>query len=70
MTDTETGKELRRIASQLEDLKRLAIMQLLVSGAQGSHIAAALGVDPSVLSRMMPVRDIKKVASKQAPDLS
>jgi hypothetical protein len=41
-------------------------MQLLVSGAQSGHIAKALRVDISAISRMMPVRDIQKAASKQS----
>lgn len=64
----ETNVELARIVTQLEDLKRLAIMQLLVSGAQSAHVASALGIDPSAISRMMPVREIKKLASKQSQD--
>jgi hypothetical protein len=55
--------DLERISAQLEDLRRLAIMQLLVTGAQSAHIAKALDVDPSAISRMMPVRDIKKAAA-------
>jgi hypothetical protein len=64
----EAKSELARIAAQLEDLKRLAILQLLVSGAQSGHIASALNIDPSTISRMMPVRDIKRLASKQPQD--
>ena len=60
--------DLKRISAQLEDLKRLAIMQLLVSGAQSSHIAKALGVDPSAISRVMPVREIQKVAASRRPE--
>lgn len=55
---------LTRISSQLEDLRRLAIMQLIVMGAQGQHIAKALGVDQSVISRMMPVQKIKKASGR------
>jgi hypothetical protein len=61
----ETKDELNRIIGQLEDLKRLAIMQLLVSGAQSTHIAAALDIDNSTISKWMPVRDIKQLAAKQ-----
>jgi IS30 family transposase len=60
--------ELARIAAQLEDLKRLAIMQLLVSGAQSAHIAKALKIDPSTISRMMPVREIQKRAGKRSQE--
>jgi IS30 family transposase len=56
--------DLDRISAQLDDLKRLAILQLLVSGAQSGHIAKALGIDPSAISRMMPVREIKQAVSE------
>jgi IS30 family transposase len=59
-------RELARISEQLEELKRLAIVQLLASGVQGTHIARALGIHPSGLSRMVPVRDIQKIASKRS----
>lgn len=61
----EAKSDLARIAAQLEDIKRLTIMQLLVSGAQSGHIAKALGVDQSTISRMMPVREIQKRAASQ-----
>lgn len=60
----EAKSELARVAAQLEDIKRLAIMQLLVSGAQSGHIANTLGIDPGTISKMMPVRDIQKHAKR------
>jgi DNA-directed RNA polymerase specialized sigma24 family protein len=59
----EQTADLKRISAQLDDLRRLAIMQLLVLGAQSSHIAEALGIGPSAISNMMPVRDIQKAAA-------
>ena len=53
-----------QLVAQLEDLKRLAILQLLMSGVQSAHIAKALGVHSSAISRMLPAREIKKHASK------
>ena len=38
----------------LEDIKRLQILQLLVSGVSQSHIAAMLGVSDATMSRMLP----------------
>ena len=64
----EPKTELARIAAQLEDLRRLTVMQLLVSGAQSSHIAKVLKVGPATISRMMPVRDIQKHAGKRSQD--
>jgi hypothetical protein len=57
--------DLARISAQLEDLKRLAIMQLVVLGAQSGHIAKALDIDISTISKMMPVRDIQQHISKR-----
>jgi DNA-directed RNA polymerase specialized sigma24 family protein len=67
---TQPGQsaDLTRISAQLDDLRRLAIMQLVVLGAQSSHIAKVLGVDPSAISRLMPVREIQKVAASRRPE--
>jgi IS30 family transposase len=62
---SEKSTELDRVVAQLDDLKRLAILQLLASGVQSGHIAKALGIHSSVISRMMPAREIKKLASKR-----
>lgn len=59
------NRELMRISEQLEELKRLTIVQLLASGVQSAHIAQALGIHPSAISRMLPVREIQKVAAKR-----
>jgi IS30 family transposase len=57
--------DLAQIAKQLDELKRLMIVQLLHSGAQSSHIAKALKVTPGTISKMLPVRDIQKHAAKR-----
>jgi hypothetical protein len=59
-------RQLARISEQLEELKSLMVVQLLASGVQSAHIAKALGIHQSGLSRMLPVRDIQKVAAKRA----
>lgn len=64
---SDTNPELAQIARQLEDLKRLAILQLLATGVQSSHIAKALGIHSSTISRMVPAREIKKLASGRPP---
>lgn len=61
----ESDRELARISEQLEELKRLTIVQLLASGVQSAHIAKALDIHQSALSRMLPVREIQKVAAKR-----
>jgi IS30 family transposase len=57
--------ELAAISKQLEELKRLIIVSLLASGVQSAHIAKALGIHPSGISRILPAREIQKVASKR-----
>jgi predicted transcriptional regulator len=44
----------------LEQIKRLIVLSLIRQGVQGKDIAAALGVDPAIVSRMLPARQIKK----------
>jgi IS30 family transposase len=51
-----------RISEQLEELKRLMIVQLLASGVQSAHIAKALGIHASGISRIVPAREIQRVA--------
>lgn len=67
-TQTNVSAELRQIRAQLEDIRRLAIMQLIVSGAQSTHVAKTLGIDVSAISKMMPVREIKKIAATRAAE--
>jgi IS30 family transposase len=62
------NRELARIGEQLEELKRLMIVQLLASGVQSAHVAKALGIHPSGISRMVPVREIQKVAAKRGAE--
>ena len=57
--------DLARISEQLDELKRLMIVQLLASGVQSAHVAKALGIHASGISRIVPVREIQKVASKR-----
>ncbi len=44
----------------LEDIKRLLILDLIRQGVQGKDIAGILGVDPAMISRMVPTRQIKR----------
>lgn len=44
----------------LEQIKRLLILALIHQGVQGKDIASVLGVDPAIISRMVPARQIKK----------
>lgn len=44
----------------LEDIKKLILIDLISRGLQGKYIASVLGVDPAIISRMVPSRLIKK----------
>ena len=48
------------VLRELRDIKRLLVLQLISSGVQGAHVAAALQVDAATVSRMVPARRIKK----------
>ena len=48
------------VAAELDAIKRLLVLQLITSGIQAKDIAAALGVDQSVVSRLVPARKVKK----------
>ncbi len=47
---------------ELEDVKRLLILLLLKLGSDSGEIAGALGVDGSVVRRMVPSGKVKKIA--------
>ncbi len=47
--------------NEAESIKRLLILLLLKLGATSQEIGDSLGVDSSVIRKMMPVRSVKKV---------
>jgi hypothetical protein len=51
------------LVNQMESVKRLLILLLLKLGSTSQEIGAALGVDSSVVRKMLPVRSIKKIES-------
>ena len=53
------------VADELDAIKRLLVLQLITSGVQATHIASALGVDKSVVSRLVPARKVKKRSPKR-----
>jgi hypothetical protein len=48
--------------TDLEDIKRLLVLLLIKLGSNSEEIAAALRVDSSAVRRMMPFRQIKRIA--------
>jgi predicted XRE-type DNA-binding protein len=50
----------QKIISELEALKKLAILQLLEKGYSQTQIALALGIGQATVSRMFPSGALKK----------
>ena len=50
------------ILDQLDQIKRLIMLQLIASGVKAKDIALVLEVDNSVVSRIVPARLLKKVS--------
>ncbi len=48
-------------ANNSEDIKRLLILLLLKLGATSQEIGDSLGVDSSVIRKMLPIRSIKRL---------
>jgi len=48
-------------AKELEAVKRLLILLLYKLGSSSDEIGVALGVDSSVVRRLFPSRDIKRI---------
>jgi DNA-binding NarL/FixJ family response regulator len=56
------------LAGEMRSVKMLLILQALALGCQQKHIAAALGVNESTLSRMLPkgfAKEIAKIAERR-----
>jgi hypothetical protein len=54
------NKSTDAVVRELDSIKRLLVLQLLTSGVQSTTIARAMGVDNSVVSRLVPARHVKK----------
>jgi predicted transcriptional regulator len=48
------------VLDEVVQIRHLLVLQLITSGVQAKDIAATLGVDKSVVSRMVASRKIKK----------
>lgn len=46
---------------ELESIKRLLILLLVKLGASSPEIGSALGIDESVVRRLVPARKVKKL---------
>ncbi len=52
--------ELDKQLKILEDIRKFLILDLLVKNIQTTDIASILGVNKSTISRLVPVKKIKK----------
>lgn len=59
------GLAARAVADELNAIKRLLVLELLTSGVQATAIAAALGVNKSSVSRLVPSRKINKRSARR-----
>jgi len=60
-TKRKSGKQAGEpVAAELGAIKRLLILQLITSGVQSKDIATALGVDGSVISRIVSKHKVKR----------
>lgn len=50
----------------LEDVKRLLVLLLLKLGSTSEEVALAMQVDSSVIRRMIPARQVKKIITERA----
>jgi hypothetical protein len=51
------------VVTQLEDIKRLLVLQLVVAGVQAQLVGKVLGVSKQTISGMVPARLIKRGAT-------
>lgn len=47
------------VVDELEQIKRLMMLQMMIAGVKANQIAKALGVQKSVISGIIPIRSIK-----------
>ena len=58
-----TEEDSKALLGEMQAIKKLLILQLLYSGYKQKHVAGALGISESTLSRMLP-KGLAKDASK------
>jgi DNA-binding NarL/FixJ family response regulator len=49
---------------ELRTIKKLLVLQLMMSGVQTTDIAAALGVNKGTISKLVPLRKVKRSKKK------
>jgi hypothetical protein len=61
----EGGGQMSDEGKELNDIKRLLVLLLLKLGSTSDEIALALQVDASVVRRMIPGRQVKKIVGEK-----
>ncbi|OGM11429.1 hypothetical protein A2Z22_00930 [Candidatus Woesebacteria bacterium RBG_16_34_12] len=64
-SEKEVNRNLKKILNQLEAIKKLLVLQLSTQGINSVGIGSVLGVDSSVVRRMVPIRKIKKKSKNE-----
>jgi hypothetical protein len=59
MAKKRSSRNTDPVASSLEDIKRLLMLQLLASGVQAQSIGKVLGLKKPEMSKMLPARALK-----------
>ncbi len=58
------AKQFEAIIKELDQIKRLLVIQLLLGGADGGTIGHALGIKRSRVSQLFPINKFKKLQEK------
>lgn len=58
--------DMKGLLQEMQWMRKLLILQLIISGCKQKHIAAALGVSEATLSLMMPKGLIKEIKTGRA----
>lgn len=53
-------KTLEKIARELELIKKLIMFSMITNGTKAKDIAKIFGVDPAVITRLVPTRKVSK----------
>ena len=62
---TSTGKHADPVVEQLDQIKRLIMLQLLVSNVEAQVVGKVLGLTKSKMSAIIPVRNLMKSLKKR-----
>jgi DNA-binding NarL/FixJ family response regulator len=58
--------DMKMLLQEMEWVRKLLVLQLLISGCKQTEIAAALGISNATMTRMMPKGLAKKIKAGRA----